>query len=354
MLEISIIHVYRHRLQTQLAAGTLGLLAVTGCAEEDTRPDRGAAADPTPVVLRAESASVDAYAAEDPSWKECHGEGGIDTPFEVPPGGEFYPQMEFDAPWTEPVQAIAFKILADNTKVLHHWILYNGPTMITGWAPGRENNPYPPDVGMELLPGAKGIRLDMHYYNTRGTKAEPDRSGVAICVVKGEKKRKYTAGVYGGFSAFGDVMVPPNTRNHPLERTCTVTSDEPVQLMRVTPHAHERARHMHLSIKRADTAVEEVLHDGSFNFDEQDGYDLRPLVQLNKGDVVKSICTYDNDSNKVISWGESTDQEMCFLWTVYYPKGALKCVQPPGTPTITRRPAAATPTTPAANAPSAM
>ena len=96
MLETSFIHVYRRRLQTQLAAGTLGVLALTGCSDEDTRSSEEPSSA-APVVLHAESASVAAYAEEDPSWKECdevvefrsHGAAGPGTPYEVPPSGEF-------------------------------------------------------------------------------------------------------------------------------------------------------------------------------------------------------------------------------------------------------------------------
>lgn len=343
MLEDSTIDVYCRSMQTRVVAGVLTLLSAAGCADTDAQEPAAQES------LRAEIV-IDPSKESDPSWQQCdaiyelrsHGEGK-DSPYVVEPGGEYHPQILFDTPWgDEPAQVIAFKFLTDNAKVLHHWILYNGMTMVTGWAPGKAENPYPSDVGMELLPGKDGLRLDMHYYNTRGTKAELDRSGLAICVVKGAHRRKHTAAVHGGFSVRGaDLLIPPNVKNHVLTRTCKFEGADPVTILRVSPHAHQHANYMKLAVKRAD-GRDEVVHEGPFNFEEQSGYDLRPGFELRNGDVVTASCTYDNETNRNITWGESTDQEMCFLWSVYYPKGALKC----GAPAV--RPAT-TPVAPAAS-----
>src|SRR5690606_38926995 len=47
-----------------------------------------------------------------------------DQPHTVRAGTETHPQFYFDAPWgDDPVQALAFKPITDNKKVMHHWIL---------------------------------------------------------------------------------------------------------------------------------------------------------------------------------------------------------------------------------------
>lgn len=343
------------RLQT-LASTAAGLLILAGCADADFP---SALAEPAATTLRAEVAGPSFDVAEaakrDPSWSQCdeiwefrsHAEGDPGAPHVVKVGEEIHPQVTFDTPWKEPVQLIAFKNLTDNAKILHHWIFYNGQTMIGGWAPGRAENTLPPDVGMEMLPGT--LRLDMHYYNLRGSKDELDRSGLALCIVKGANKRTHTAGVYGGFSVLrNELFIPPNARGFATGKTCKVTSTSPITLLRVTPHAHQHARHMTLKLKRGDGTVQ-TLHDDSFNFEEQVAYELDPLVKLNPGDEVTATCTYDNETNKSITWGENTDQEMCFLWSVYYPKGGLLCTS--GVVTPTPPPAAVTtPAAPAATA----
>ena len=74
---------------------------------------------------------------------------------------------------------------------------------------------------------------------------------------------------------------------------------------------------------------------------------------VENGDTFTTTCTYDNESNKSIAFGQNTDNEMCFLITSYFPKGALNCGflgtnsngQPP--PGLTPRLPGATPAVPA-------
>jgi hypothetical protein len=252
-----------------------------------------------------------------------------DSPFMVQANAETHPQINVDAPWgTESVQAIAFHPITDNKKVLHHWILYaNGGGFLTGWAPGDdERSPFPKDVGMDMPTGPGSLRLDMHYFNTGNSKSEPDMSGLEICVVKGANKRKYSAAVTMGLMSIGGAggLAPANTENHDATSTCTVQAKEPVHIMTASPHAHKYATHMKFSVKHKDGTVQ-VMHDMPFQFGEQGSYALDPEVIVNTGDVITTTCTFTNKTNKNITFGESTESEMCFNFAVYYPKGAFSC-----------------------------
>lgn len=252
------------------------------------------------------------------------GPGGASVPYQVGLG-ETHPQIAIDPPWgATKVQAIAFKPITDNGKVLHHWILYAGMSMLTGWAPGDdEDQPYPANVGMDMPSTRNGLRLDMHYWNQGGTPA-PDRSGVAVCVVKGAKLRPLSAAVMMGFTSFGPILAPANKRGHESTGTCRVTTTKPVHLMTASPHAHQYAKHMRFTVTRAN-GQKIVMHDGPFKFGEQGTYQLTPEVILNTGDTVTTTCIYDNPTSRNITFGESTNNEMCFNFAVYYPKGALSC-----------------------------
>jgi hypothetical protein len=67
------------------------------------------------------------------------------------------------------------------------------------------------------------------------------------------------------------------------------------------------------------------MHDQPFQFGEQGTYGLAPEVILETGDVVTTTCTYDNPTARSVTFGESTNNEMCFNFAAYYPKGALTC-----------------------------
>ena len=41
---------------------------------------------------------------------------------------------------------------------------------------------------------------------------------------------------------------------------------------------------------------------------------------LKPGDVVRQRCAYRNETTRTITFGENTEDEMCFGFTLYYPR----------------------------------
>lgn len=76
----------------------------------------------------------------------------------------------------------------------------------------------------------------------------------------------------------------------------------------------------------AETADGNVtIVDGPFDFTHQIYHDIDD-VQLKKGDALG--VHYQNDTNKTGDWGNSSEQEMCFLSIGLYPAvgyGQLPC-----------------------------
>lgn len=260
-----------------------------------------------------------AHAADDPT-----------QPVTIAAGDEPHPQVVLDAPWgDEQVQAIAFRHLTDNRKVMHHWILYGNAddAFLTGWAPGAEQNAaLPDDVGMYLPTGPRSMRLDMHYFNRNGTQAELDRSGVEVCVLKAGNFRKQMASVFVYFSSYGSltVMAPARSTKHSITGKCRVQASEPVHVVTALPHAHARAVSVKFTVQKRDGSLITML-DSPFLFEEQHSYRLRPEAILETGDVVTTTCTYDNPTDQDLLWGGSSENEMCYNFAVYYPMGALSC-----------------------------
>jgi len=244
---------------------------------------------------------------------------------QVAAGTEPHPQVILDAPWgNQDVQALGFRPITDNKKILHHWILYQnsgGMAFVTGWSPGQDESELdalPPDVGLYLPKGPRSLRLDMHYYNKQGTKTEADGSGVEICVTT--KPRKHAATTFMGFAGI-PIIEPGQTKD--IVGTCNVKVTQPVYLLNESPHAHQFATHMKFQVKRGNEII--TLRDAPFNFEEQTSKNLPKPFELKNGDQVITTCTYKNDTNKRITFGENTGNEMCFNFATYYPKGALSC-----------------------------
>jgi hypothetical protein len=252
-----------------------------------------------------------------------HAEDSEDAPFAIKPGEEIHPQVYVDAPWgDESVQAIAWRPITDNARILHHWILYGANReFLVGWAPGKDGALMHEDVGMLLVGGR--LRLDMHYNNLGNEAEEQDGSGVELCVVDKQNFRKNTATVAQTLGAF-IINLPPRATNVDVKSTCTLNGEEPVTLLTASPHAHRLAKHMKFTLERADGEVI-VMHDQSFHFEEQGQFDLEKPLVVNKGDKVTTVCTYDNDTDQTVTFGEDTGNEMCFNFALYYPQGALRC-----------------------------
>jgi mono/diheme cytochrome c family protein len=240
-------------------------------------------------------------------------------------GSETHPQFYLDAPWgDEKVQAVAFRPITDNKKVLHHWIIYENAgvgAFITGWAPGQDDTKLkelPSNIGIYLPTGKQSLRLDMHYFNLQGTQDEQDASGVEVCVTRAP--RPVVATTFQNFSALP--LIPPGS-DMDITGKCLVKLSEPVFLMNSSPHAHTLANWSKLVVQRGDQTI--TLHDKAFRFEEQTAIPFNPYFELKDGDMVTTTCHFKNDTSRYVTFSESTNGEMCFNFAMYYPMGALSC-----------------------------
>lgn len=238
----------------------------------------------------------------------------------MPTTPDLYQCFNYAPPWGDKkVQVVSSRPLVDNSRVLHHWILYNTPgtvtdgsngacshpgaTFITGWAPGGQPMEMPADVGLGVH-GA-GFSLEMHYNNTVG-EGELDASGVELCVT--EELRPKEAAVHW----LGTV----NLNKLEATGTCTPANQTPVTILASSPHMHLQGRHMKTVINRKAGGTETLI-DQAFDFNTQISYPTPATI--NPGDTLTTTCTYA----KPTPFGEGTNEEMCFNFVTAYPAGAL-------------------------------
>ena len=65
-----------------------------------------------------------------------------------------------------------------------------------------------------------------------------------------------------------------------------------------------------------------TLHDDSYAFEEQRNYPITPM-QVADGDSINVTCYYTNDTNQAVTFGDSSDTEMCFTGLYRYPKQSV-------------------------------
>jgi hypothetical protein len=281
-----------------------------------------ASADPTCPGNVTEAAPTQQWPENcDETYKIFVGSDG--RPQSVQAGAEVHPQVQVPPPWgNEEIQAIAWRAINDNVKILHHWILYSGTgEFLFGWAPGKDyNEPLPADVGV-YMPGST-MRLDIHYNNLGSTSTETDMSGVEICALKKANFRPKTATTTNALSAFL-INVPPRATDVEITATCN-HSGQPFRLLSASPHAHRFAHHMKFTVEKANGETI-TMHDKPFNFEEQTTYPMTPPIEIVSGDRIITTCTFTNDTDRTITFGENTGNEMCFNFALYEPMGAISC-----------------------------
>ena len=178
--------------------------------------------------------------------------------------------------------------------------------LVHGWAPGGNALDFRNkgvDVGFEF-PAGTGFALELHYNSSDA--AAMDASGVEVCV---KKKSPRTSPACRGSAR--DAIFGLSAQS-----TCNPISSEPIHIIGVSPHMHLKGTHMKGIINRKD-GTKETLHDGAFDFNNQTWYSAD--FTLNDGDTITTTCTY----NGFATFGKATSEEMCYLFTVAYPKNAL-------------------------------
>ena len=268
-----------------------------------------------------------------------------EEPFAIPVG-EQYEQFYYKVPWPADTVAVSYATVPDNAAVLHHWLLFatnevqaegahitaplptligTDPQLLTGWAVGGPNLEMPKDVGMELPNPGRTINVQWHFYNS-GADTAHDRSTVQICTVPKAMRANVGAVTFLGTEDLngnvwsGGPGMPANK-----ESTFTTTcrpgrGDIPIHIVGFESHMHRIGKRMTTAINRKD-GTKELVFDEPFNFGNERHYfsphDVMP------GETLETSCTFLNDNNFGVPFGESTDSEMCYQFAFHYPAHAL-------------------------------
>ncbi|MDD9941260.1 MAG: hypothetical protein OXU20_09500 [Myxococcales bacterium] len=256
---------------------------------------------------------------------------------------DFYQCFHFKAPWADGDVSLGHKPVIDNTRVLHHWLLYasdqapatmsdGGMTgrcqaqgdpnriLLAGWAPGTPGINLPEGVGQKLPSGSRAyVTLEIHYYNSDPGKAADDRSGVELCMANEPQPHVATQHWLGTEK----IAVAPGQSGTSAD-TCTpgLTANQTSTIISITPHMHKIGVHSTMEVLRADGSTETIL-DKAFQFDNQTTYMLDQPVVINAGDRLRTTCKYQNSKSVSVGYGEGSDEEMCYLFTTAYPAGSL-------------------------------
>lgn len=270
----------------------------------------------------------------------AHAPGSITTKYPVPnPTSDSYMCFNFKSPFAAGEQATAFAPVIDDSRVIHHFILYGTTSTLTdgsiqancaasgthvaGWAPGGQNVVLDPDVGLKL--DYPYFQLQVHYNNQRYADGA-DASGVAICSTT--TPRTNEAGIVTLGAGF--FSIPAKSTNYAVKATCSgglaTDGKTPITVIGTSPHMHLLGTGFTTEHLRSGASMGDLSNIplGSWSFDDQRHYAITPRRQVMPGDTLKTTCYFSNPSSSPVSFGQRTSDEMCFDFITAYPYAAAK------------------------------
>jgi len=255
------------------------------------------------------------------------------SPWAMPPNTtDIYVCYGVNLNLTSKRQVIGIAPRVDNHSIVHHALLFQSDTPVSstpapcnsggatnwrivhGWAPGGQPFNLPPEAGFAEDQTTNYV-VQVHYNNINELTNQTDTSGFDLCST--DELRPNDADVL----AFGTVnfTIPPHDG---LDITCSVPIPEELGGLHVIaafPHMHELGKEIETSIYRAGAGSAIDLGDQpTWNFQSQLWFPLEQTV--NAGDVVKTRCAWENTTDAPVSFGPYTEDEMCYSFTMYYPK----------------------------------
>lgn len=178
----------------------------------------------------------------------------------------------------------------------------DGNGMIAGWGPGAVPTEFVDDAGLRVKSTQKLI-LQMHYYESDEAETFADQSGYAFNITDEVDERLLMAPL--GISGF---QIPANTEGYTYSDAFVL----PVGLTvhSVFPHMHQMGRSYEVTVD------EDCMIRGDYDFDNQLPYTFTDPVEVEANARIEVSCTWDNDTDEVVRYGERTDEEMCFAFAM--------------------------------------
>jgi hypothetical protein len=175
-----------------------------------------------------------------------------------------------------------------------------------------------PEGAANVLPAGTQLLIQLHLLNSGATPVT-DRAHVKM--TRSTLTDPTPAGIY----ALGtmDVQLPPKQTTS-LEASCAPSGD--VELFAMMPHMHYLGKSLRVEMGPDEASLETVFHTDPYSFDDQRLEKLDLVIPA--GYATRTTCTYENNSDDTITFGESSLNEMCFaIGFAVGVDGAAGCLQ---------------------------
>jgi hypothetical protein len=165
------------------------------------------------------------------------------------------------------------------------------------------------------------LRIEMHWYNTAPQPVDVTGTIELDFLPEGKEVIESSFGFWGTAS----IDIPPNSEGDTgmlFQRALSET-----KAFAVTTHQHQRGTRMQIFKGNSQLDYDPTPLADSTDWAEPPLEMLAPALYFDSGEGLAYRCQWSNPTNKTIGFGESVDDEMCFLWLYYYPsRGFDICV----------------------------
>ena len=266
------------------------------------------------------------------------------------PGNE-YRCFALDHKQDEDFFITAFHPILGNSSIIHHIVLYRlgdndipdhdpaqgwdciddmgglGQSMIAAWAPGALPVEFDNSKGIKVRSNERLV-VQMHYFHNGGAaETLTDTSGYALRITDtvDTEVRMWPFGDQGFKIPAGDDNF---SHDYDFELPAILGQIDPnatVTVYATGPHMHVLGKSYRLWIERAGEEDICVANADKWDFDNQVSYVFNEPIVLYPGDRIRLRCTWNNSvSNPDLihnppietGYGERTDEEMCFAFTL--------------------------------------
>jgi len=193
----------------------------------------------------------------------------------------------------------------------------NGQNMIYGSGVGSPDFYFPDGVGLHLAAGTR-LLLNLHLYNSSETPLNGTSGSLYIPGSAADVQNEAEIVLAGPTFS---LAVPTGVTTQSGD--CHLDINETVHVFAMSQHMHKLGRHEKSVITRGSDQI--VLQDINYDFENQTFQYTVPEVALEPGDVLTTYCTFENTpeshppSGAPVTFGDSSDDEMCFTDLFYYP-----------------------------------
>lgn len=197
-----------------------------------------------------------------------------------------------------------------------------------GWAPGNRPTPLPDGMAKVLPAGAKVV-MQVHYHKTG--RVETDRTRLGLRFSRTTVKRAVRALPVMPPGARWNMRIPAGDDNFEVRASLNLPDD--VLGVAVTPHMHLLGKDMRLDATLPDGDVLPLLYVNRWDFNWQETYHYRDLVNLPRGTRLDLVAHYDNSADnprnpnrppRLVRWGEQTSEEMCIAFLEVAPRAEAR------------------------------